>query len=190
MAVFYSGQPCGVALRVYTGMRSAWDEHVQLTRTVIISFASGLGDFEVAKARLLQNPAAIARVFLPYVGASSAAELQALLYQHLAGSVPVLQAAKSGDHAALASAVAAWRANGSQTAALLSKLTFLPYESVNQMMQTHLDTTITEASARLAGNWQADVAAYDAVRMHALNMANQLAAGLLNNMPLKFTPAY
>lgn len=182
----YQQLPCNQVVRLYTHMRSAWDEHVALTRMLIISFAAGLPDFEFVKYRLLQNPAEIARVFGQYVSPETAAQIQQLLYQHLVGSVPVLQAAKANDQVALANAVAAWRANGMQVAAALAQVTALPYDSVNALVQQHLNTTIAEALARIKGQWDLDTAAYDKVRRHVISMADQLSTGLLNNLPTFF----
>lgn len=181
----YSNFAVGDALRLYLGMRSAWDEHVQLTRTVIISFAGGLGDFEVAKSRLLASSATIAQAMAPYVPGQYLGPVHSLLVEHLKGSVPVLQAAKSGDQAALTAAVAAWRQNGSQLAQALSQATGAPYQTLNALVQKHLDTTIAEANERLKGDWMGDVAAYDAVRAHALFMADQLSNAIAKNQPSK-----
>lgn len=186
----YAVLPVGEALRLYLGMRSAWDEHVQLTRTVIISFAGGLGDFDVAKSRLLASPATIAKVMSSFVPGQYIGPVHNLLVQHLQQSVPVLEAAKAGDQAALASAVATWRQNGSQLAQALSQATGAPYATLNALVQKHLDTTIAEASARLSGQWVADVAAYDAVRGHALFMADQLSNAIARNQPTPVTPIY
>jgi hypothetical protein len=55
------------------------------------------------------------------------------------------------------------------------------------MMQEHLDTTRAEASARLSGNWPADIAAYDAVRAHILGMADVLSTAIARNQPVSLT---
>jgi hypothetical protein len=53
-------------------------------------------------------------------------------------------------------------------------------------MRGHLDHTLEEATARLKGDWAADIAAYDNVREHALGMADALSGGLIEQFPERF----
>ena len=39
---------------------------------------------------------------------------------------------------------------------------------------------------RLQGDWAADIAAYDAVHMQILKMADGLSMGIINQFPTKF----
>ena len=48
-------------------------------------------------------------------------------------------------------------------------------------MQMHLKLTTEEAVARLQGNWDADVAAYDRIHRHILHMSDMLSEGLVNS---------
>jgi hypothetical protein len=56
-------------------------------------------------------------------------------------------------------------------------------------MNTHLDTTLAEAVARLNGDWNADVAAYDAVHQHILHIADTLSDGIIAQFPAAFAKA-
>ena len=47
------------------------------------------------------------------------------------------------------------------------------------MMKGHLDTTLDEAVARLSGDYEAEVKAYDEVRSHIHHMADALAEGII-----------
>jgi hypothetical protein len=40
--------------------------------------------------------------------------------------------------------------------------------------------------ARLEGDWEADVAAYDAIHHHALGMADTLSVGIVKQFPRRF----
>ena len=51
------------------------------------------------------------------------------------------------------------------------------------MMREHLDLTLTEATARLTGDWPADIAAYDQIHQQILSMADMLTAGLVAQFP-------
>jgi hypothetical protein len=55
------------------------------------------------------------------------------------------------------------------------------------MMRTHLDQTLAEATARLTGDWQADIAAYDEIHDHILRMADALADGIVAQFPERFS---
>lgn len=162
----------GDALRVV--LRDLWDEHVALTRMVIVSFAAGLPDLAVVQARLMKNQDAIAQA----VGAAvplepaATAKLASLLKQHIAGAVDVLKAAKSGNASA---ALAAWDENGRQLADFIAAPFSLTQTQARTMIQAHLDATVAEAVARLKGDWAADIAAYDKARQHALHMADVMA---------------
>lgn len=54
------------------------------------------------------------------------------------------------------------------------------------MMRSHLALTTQEAVARLQGNFQADVAAYDQVHLQILDMADMLSTGVINQFPKRF----
>jgi crotonobetainyl-CoA:carnitine CoA-transferase CaiB-like acyl-CoA transferase len=56
-------------------------------------------------------------------------------------------------------------------------------------MQTHLDQTLVEATARLNADWPGDVAAYDAVVAHILVMADVLSDGIAAQFPEKVSAA-
>jgi hypothetical protein len=49
-----------------------------------------------------------------------------------------------------------------------------------------LDATTREAVARHQADWSADVAAYDAVHVQALAMADMLSAGIIAQFPRLF----
>ena len=54
------------------------------------------------------------------------------------------------------------------------------------MLDEHLALTTQEAVARLEGDWEADVAAYDAIHDHALGMADTLSVGIVKQFPRRF----
>jgi hypothetical protein len=53
-------------------------------------------------------------------------------------------------------------------------------------MHKHLALTTEEAVARLQGNWNADVAAYDKIHHHILHMSDLLSTGLVKQFPKRF----
>ncbi len=168
-------------------MRKLWEDHVIWTRVFIIDDVAGLPDAPVAAMRLMQNQVDIGNTLRPYYGDAIAGRLTVLLQEHIAGAAKVLDAAKAGDMSRFHSANAAWYSNGYDIAAFLAGAN--PNWSIadlGAMMTTHLDQTLDEASARLAQDWARDVAAYDAIEAHILDMADTLSQGLADQFSESF----
>jgi hypothetical protein len=51
----------------------------------------------------------------------------------------------------------------------------------------HLDLTLKEAAARLRGDWAADIAAYDEIHRHILQLADLLSGGIIAQFPRRFS---
>jgi hypothetical protein len=169
-------------------MAKLWEDHIVWTRMVIVDFAADLPDLQAAEARLLRNQSDIGNAIKPYYGAAAGNALTQLLRTHILEAVPVLQAAKDGDKAALTKSLAAWYANAQQIAAFLSKANpkAWPLQMTASMMKRHLDLTTSEAVARLQGRWAADIAAYDRVHAEILQMAKMLSDGIIGQFPSRF----
>jgi hypothetical protein len=172
----------------HDGMRKLWEDHIAWTCLAIVSFAGGLPDFDATAQRLLRNQADIGNAIKPYYGARAATQLTALLRTHILGAVDLLKAAKSGDPAALAAAKQAWYANGDDIARFLNRANPRNWRlaTMRSAMRMHLDQTLAEASARLSGDFAADIAAYDEVHHHILVMADALSAGIMKQFPGRF----
>jgi hypothetical protein len=169
-------------------MDKLWEDHIVWTRMVIVDFAAGLPDLQTAEARLLRNQADIGNAIKPYYGRAAGNQLTKLLRTHILEAVPVLQAAKAGDTPKLKQALDAWYANAHQIAVFLSKANprNWPARMMDSMMKRHLALTTKEAVARLQGNWNADVAAYDQVHAEILDMSHMLSSGIIRQFPKRF----
>ena len=103
-----SGAPRGAVTakqqRFHDGMRKLWEDHITWTRLAIVSFAAGLPDLQATEDRLLANQKDIGDAIKPYYGRKAGNELTRLLREHITGAVALLQAAKSGDQAAIKTA--------------------------------------------------------------------------------------
>jgi len=162
-------------------MDKLWEDHTTWTRVYIISVTSDLPDSDAAAERLLQNQVDIGDAIKPYYGDEAGEQLTALLKEHITGAVDVLAAAKAGDNAKLEEANASWYDNANQIAAFLSTANpdNWPQVEMESMMKSHLDLTLEEATARLDGDWAADVAAYDRVHEQILEMSSMLTKGIV-----------
>ncbi len=168
-------------------MRKLWEDHITWTRLYIVSAIAGLPDVDATAGRLLQNQDDIGAAIATFYGADAGHALAELLREHILVAADLVAAAKAGDDALVSSAAAAWYANADEIAELLAAAN--PHWSVDtlrDMMRMHLDQTLTEASARLGGDWDADVAAYDEIHHHILSMADTLADGIIEQFPRRF----
>jgi hypothetical protein len=170
-------------------MRKLWEDHITWTRLTIVSFAGDLPDLEPTLERLLQNQDDIGRAIAPFYGQAAGRALADLLREHILGAVDVLVAARSGDEDALAAALEAWYANGDEIADFLNAANprFWPRGEMRAMMREHLDLTLAEGAARLAGDFEADIAAYDEIHLQALEMADMLSSGIIRQFPNRFS---
>ncbi len=169
-------------------MRKLWEDHVTWTRLFIVSAAADLPDAGPTAGRLLQNQTDIGNAIKPFYGDAAGEQLTALLRDHILIAADVVAAAKAGDTAAFAAAKGRWYANADDIAAFLASANpqHWPLDSTRAMMHEHLDLTLQEASARLAGDWSADIAAYDQIHLQALHMADMLSDGIIGQFPKAF----
>ena len=172
-------------VRFHDAMRKLWEDHVTWTRLAIVAFADRSGGFGDTAGRLLQNQTDLGDAFTPFYGADAGSHLTGLLHDHITIAVELLQAARAGDGAAFDAADRRWYANAEEVADFLSSLNprSWPRAEMRSMMRVHLDQTLAEASAELAGQYAAGVAAYDEIHAHILDMADVLSAGILRQFP-------
>jgi hypothetical protein len=185
------------ALAFHDSMRKLWEDHITWTRNVIISFEVNepdpsvvLPDLNAALGRLLRNQADIGNAIKPYYGVSAGNQLTELLREHILIAGEILQAAKTGNAAALADAQKRWYENAHEIAVFLNAANprNWPLAEMDRMLKDHLDATTQEVLARLNENWEADVDAYDAVHEQALAMADMLSSGIIAQFPRRFRP--
>ncbi len=169
-------------------MRKLWEDHVTWTRLFIVSAVADLPDAGPTAQRLLQNQVDIGNAIKPYYGDAAGEQLTALLTDHILIAADLVAAAKSGDTAAFEAAHTAWYANADDIAAFLASANphHWPEVEMAAMMREHLDLTLQEASARLTGDWAADIAAYDQIHVQGLHMADMLSDGIISQFPRAF----
>jgi len=169
-------------------MRKLWEDHITWTRLYIVSAVAGLPDVQPAAERLLRNQADIGDAIKPFYGEAAGAQLTALLRQHILIAAELVTAAKAGNAGAVQDASARWDANAVQIADFLSAANpgKWPAAAMRSEMRHHLELTLREAQARLASDWAGDIAAYDAIHLHILGLADALSAGIVSQFPAKF----
>jgi len=169
-------------------MRALWEDHIVWTRLAIISLISGSPDTDATVARLLRNQTDIGDAVKPYYGDAAGEELTKQLRGHILIAADLVLAAEAGDTEKLADAQERWQANADDIAAVLHSVNpvFWKLPALEHMLDEHLTLTTQEAVARLEGDWEADVAAYDAIHHHALGMADTLSVGIVKQFPRRF----
>ncbi len=172
----------------HDAMRKLWEDHIAWTRLYIVSAVAGLPDTDATAQRLLQNQADIGSAIKPFFGEAAGDQLTALLRPHILIAAELVSSAKAGDNTAVGSASTRWYANADEIADFLAGANPGNWhrEALRTEMRHHLDLTLHEAQARLAGDWAADIAAYDAIHEHILGMADLLSNGIVRQFPKQF----
>jgi hypothetical protein len=175
-----------VALK--SDMRHLWEDHITWTRLAIISLTTSSPDTEATVGRLLENQTDIGNAIKPFYGKAAGNELTKQLRKHILIAAEVVEAAQAGDSAKLADAQARWAKNGDDIAAVLSSVNprYWKLARMKAELRMHLKLTTEEAVARLHGDWNADVAAYDQIHHHALHLSDLLSNGLIKQFPRRF----
>lgn len=187
MAVMAGGENAK-QLAFHDAMRELWEFHGAWTRMAIDNFVGGNPDFAATAQTLLRNQVDISNAVKPYYGAAAAHRLTVLLKAHINGAVAVLDAAKHGNAPKLASAEAAWFANGNQIAAFLHSANPRHWSlaAMRSMMRIHLNQVIKQAVDELRGDYAASAADFTAYNQHLLMMADMLSSGIMEQFPGRF----
>jgi len=177
------------ALALHDAMRALWESHGTWTERAIVDFAGGLPDTQLAVDRLLRNQTEIGNAVKPFYGRKAGNRLTALLKAHINAAVALLQAAKSGDSDATATAKAAFYANGDQVARFLHAANPRHWSSkaMKRMMRVHLDQVVGLAVDQLQGRYNAAIRLYDVYIDHILDMADMLSTGIVQQFPARFS---
>lgn len=166
--------------------RKLWEDHITWTRVVIISILDDLAGTPAYTDRLLENYEDMETALKPYYG-DEAEVLGDLIQDHLVIAAQILQALDTGQPTD--ALVASWYANGNDIAVQMNKMNpqFWPLAETQQMWKDHLDATLEEAIDHFTGNFSGEVAAYDRVHDMALEMADFISNGVIQQYPGRFT---
>lgn len=167
-------------------MRLVWEQHVYWTRMLIISIAERLNDQEAVTNRLMQNPKDIASVFADYYP-DAAEVIQQLLTEHLQIGAELITALRDKKEKEAEVLKRQWYENADKMAKAFSNIN--PYyneEDLRKMLYTHLDLTTQVVEMRLAGNYTADIKAFNEVEEEAMFMADYFVIGIMRQFPQNF----
>lgn len=168
--------------------RMLWEEHTAWTRMAIISMVADLPDVDLVIKRLLQNGPDMASALKPFYGTEIADKFGNLIKEHLVIASQIIKAAKAGDTSGASEAEKSWYENADEIAELLASIN--PNWSKEEwidMLHTHLALVKSEAVSRLNKDYAANIAIYDKLEKQALEMADRLSEGIVEQFPQKFT---
>ena len=168
-------------------LRMLWEQHDVWTRATIVSLVFALPDVDFVTKRLLRNPADFGQALRPYYGDRIASKFSDLLKNHLVIAADLVKASKAGDNKAASEAEKKWYANADEIAAFLGSIN--PYwseEDWRTMMHAHLSLVKAEAVNMLTKNYEAATSVYDEIERQSLEMADTMAAGIINQSPYRF----
>lgn len=168
-------------------MREVWVQHAYWSRLLLISIAERLQDQDDTEARLLENPADIARIFANYYSAGTAEVIEQLLTEHLRIGAELITALRDGRTTQAEELEQRWYQNADRMAEAFSSMN--PYyrlEGVQGMLHEHLDLLSQEIAARLAGNYKEDIEASGEVEQEILKMADYFSSGIMQQFPQNF----
>jgi len=154
---------------------------------LLISIAERLKDEKEVTARLLKNPTDIANIFANYYPANVAKSIETLLTDHLTIGAEIITSLRDGKSDEAQALTKKWYQNADEMATAFSGIN--PYygkEELRKMLYMHLELTTKEVVTRLAGNYPADIQAFDAVEEEALKMADFFTRGIMQRFPRRF----
>ncbi len=167
-------------VRLLEQMNLVWEQHIMWTRMLLISIAENLRDLDATQTRLLRNPKDIANVFRTFYGNEVAAEIQRLLTEHLTIGKELIVALKNNNQEQARILNTKWYQNADSMADAFSSINpFYPREEIHRMLYEHLRLTTEEVSARLKGDYVADINAYDLVQKEILKMSRFFVDGIV-----------
>jgi hypothetical protein len=169
-------------------LRALWEQHVYWTRLTVNSIVDRLPDEKETTARLLRNPTDFAAALEPLYGSDIANKFAKFLRDHLTIATELVKALQAGNSTAAANAQKRWYANADAIADFLSRIN--PYWSKKDwknMLFEHLRLLTNEVSSRLAGNYMENVGSNDRIESQALEMADVMTNGIIQQFPSSFT---
>ncbi|MCL1949495.1 MAG: hypothetical protein FWF59_07165 [Turicibacter sp.] len=167
--------------------RKLWAQHAAWTDQAIRAILDDTPAQGEIVDRLLRNQDDIGDLFKAFYGNDAGAEVARILRGHIQLAGEVLTALRNDDKAAYKEAMTKWYANGDEFARYLNSLN--PYwdtDVVRKMMEMHLGIIEKQAEAHHSQQWDKEIHFSDKGDKHLEEMADFLAAGIINQFPGQF----
>lgn len=155
-------------------LRALWQERAILTRSYVVSATAGLPDASYVMERLAENGDEIAIALVADPGLRDAASN--VLRRQSNGVASVTDALIDQDPTSVDDASASFHENAYEISEILARAGDASQLQLAGQLQTHADSTIAQADARVQGDWASDVSAFDDLEARAVTIADLLSA--------------
>ena len=160
-------------------MRLAWLNHITFVKFYLTAFFENLSSQNAWKRAVYQNMNEILNLFAGSYPQNVMRGLRSLMEQHLKLTDAVAAELKK-DLAYSGESMEEWYKNAEEIAALLSRQTpAYDEEELRKMLYGHLDLERQQMEAYLDGDYETDIRLFMQSERHILDLADDLAAGLL-----------
>ncbi|MCC6290230.1 MAG: hypothetical protein IT249_20310 [Chitinophagaceae bacterium] len=169
-------------------MRELWSAHMYWTLLTVDAFYNDPKGVDAKLHRLLQNQKDIGAAIVPFYGEAAGNKLAELLKVHIQDAVPVLQAAKNDDKAALDKAVKDWYANAKEIGDFLASANPKNWmaKDTESALEMHITHTIAYSVSILKSDYTQSFGGFEEALHHMLHLADILSDGIAKQFPDKF----
>ncbi len=161
---------------------------MQWTFATVDAFFNNPEGLQTQLDRLFKNQEDIGAAIVSFYGQAAGDQLTDLLKGHINDAVPVLEAAKKNDTAALDKAVADWYANAKEIADFLSTANPKNWAQsvMEEDMKMHITQTIAYSVDLLKKDYVKAIKEYDEAFTHMTHFSTLLSEGIEKQFPKKF----
>lgn len=167
-------------LEIINKFRLLWVQHSEWTRMAITAIVFKQPNEQQTVNRLLRNPKDFGRVFSKFYGERVGNRFDMLLTEHLVLAAELVNAILAGNNEAAEDLNRRWYINAEEIAIFLGSINPCWSESEwREMLFTHLGFVAEEALTLINGEYQRNVDVYDELELQALEMADEMSRGII-----------
>lgn len=168
-------------------VRLLWEQHSNWSGMALTSIIFKLPNEEEVVERLLRNPEDFDHLLCNFYGEDKAREFAELLTEHLILAADLMKALMADDKKKAKGIQKKWYRNGDEIVTYLSEIN--PYwsrEEWKEMFFEHLELIGEIGLSLINKEYELAVMAQDQLEYGALEMANLMIAGIMEQFPWEF----
>lgn len=168
-------------LEIIKRFRLLWNQHSEWTRMAINAIVLMLPNEEQTLNRLLRNPNDFGMTFSIFYGDRIGNRFSHLLTEHLVLAADLIKAILAGNTAEAEDINTRWYRNSNEIAVFLGRINPCWSEAKwRDMYFTHLQFVADEAMTLINKEYQRNVDLYDALEIQAMEMADMMSQGIID----------